>query len=259
MLFSRMGWLAKIHLLLHRTLFGLCVIDWILQGDALLLRGNLLLLLHLKFLMNLLSELHVKFGWVLRCDSWLNGWNGVRLVGPSWAASLAWHRWDIVYGNILLLRKGRLSRKIWGDWLTKRLFTNRLFPLIISHKNWAHCNCRPLHSVLGWVQRILLLWLRHTAPAHEVPTCGGDLYLLCVCRADIQGHLYDILVVIVNMHRRNFLPLILLHAIIVVPLTQLSLSGTEIHLDLLGLLLHTLVLALCQVAAILMSHLLVSL
>ena len=57
------GRLAEIHLLLHRALFGLSVIYGILQGDALLLRGNLLLLLlHLELLMNLLSELHVEFG-----------------------------------------------------------------------------------------------------------------------------------------------------------------------------------------------------
>jgi hypothetical protein len=62
MLVDRMRWLAEIHLLLHRTLFGLGIIYGVLQGDALLLRGNLLLLLHLELLMNLLSELHVKFG-----------------------------------------------------------------------------------------------------------------------------------------------------------------------------------------------------
>ena len=80
--------------------------------------------------------------------------------------------------------------------------------------------------------------MRHTAPAHEIPTGGSDLNLLCVRRADIQGHLHDILVVVVNVHRGDFLPLVLLHAIIV-PLAQLSLGGTEIHLG-LGLL-HTLV------------------
>ena len=58
------------------------------------------------------------------------------------------------------------------------------------------------------------------------------------------------------MHWGNFLPLVLLHAIIV-PLAQLSLSSAEIHLG-LGLL-HTLVLVLGQVAAILMGHLLVRL
>jgi hypothetical protein len=62
MLFARKGWFVEIHLLLHRSLFGLCVIYGVLQGDALLLRSNLLLLLHLELLMNLLSELHVKFG-----------------------------------------------------------------------------------------------------------------------------------------------------------------------------------------------------
>jgi len=57
------GRLAEIHLLLlHRALFSLTVIYGVLQGDALLLRGNLLLLLHLELLMNLLSELHVEFG-----------------------------------------------------------------------------------------------------------------------------------------------------------------------------------------------------
>ena len=61
---------------------------------------------------------------------------------------------------------------------------------------------------------------------------------------------------VVNVHWGNFLPLVLLHAIIV-PLTQLPLSGTEIHLG-LGLL-HTLVLVLGQVATILMGHLLVRL
>lgn len=61
---------------------------------------------------------------------------------------------------------------------------------------------------------------------------------------------------VVNVHRGHFLPLVLLHAIIVA-LAQLSLSGTEIHLG-LGLL-HTLVLVLGQVATILMCHLLVSL
>jgi hypothetical protein len=62
MLLGRMGWLAKIHLLLHCTLFSLSIINGVLQGYALLLRGNLLLLLHLELLMNLLSELHIKFG-----------------------------------------------------------------------------------------------------------------------------------------------------------------------------------------------------
>lgn len=98
--------------------------------------------------------------------------------------------------------------------------------------------------------------MRHTASAHEVPTSGSDFDLLRVCRADIQGHLNDILVVVVNVHWGNFLPLVLLHAIIV-PLAQLPLSGTQIHLG-LGLL-HTLVLVLPHVATILMSHLFVSL
>jgi hypothetical protein len=62
MLLVGKGWLAEIHLLLHRALFGLSVIYGVLQGYALLLRGNLLLLLHLELLMNLLSELHVEFG-----------------------------------------------------------------------------------------------------------------------------------------------------------------------------------------------------
>lgn len=61
---------------------------------------------------------------------------------------------------------------------------------------------------------------------------------------------------VVNVHRGHFLPLVLLHAIIV-PLAQLSLSGTQIHLG-LGLL-HTLDLVMGQVATILMCHLLVSL
>lgn len=52
--------LAEIHLLLDRSLFGLSVIYGVLQGDTLLLRGNLLLLLHLELLMNLLSELNVE-------------------------------------------------------------------------------------------------------------------------------------------------------------------------------------------------------
>jgi hypothetical protein len=151
MLLGRMGWLAKIHLLLHCTLFSLSVINGVLQGYALLLRGNLLLLLHLELLMNLLSELHIKFGWVLGCYSWFYGWNRVRLVSPSWAASLTRHRWDIMNGDILLLRKGWFSREIRGDGLIEWLFTYRLFPLIFSHKNRAHCNCRPLHSVLGRV------------------------------------------------------------------------------------------------------------
>jgi hypothetical protein len=61
---------------------------------------------------------------------------------------------------------------------------------------------------------------------------------------------------VVNVHRRHFLPLVLLHAIIVA-LAQLSLSGTKIHFG-LGLL-NTLVLVLGQVATILMGHLLVRL
>ena len=97
--------------------------------------------------------------------------------------------------------------------------------------------------------------MRHIAPAHEIPTCGSDLNLLCIGRADIQRHLYDILVVVVNMHRGHFLPLVLLLRAIIVPLAQLSLSGPEIHLR-LRLLLRTLA---CQVATILMGHLLVSL
>jgi hypothetical protein len=61
----------------------------------------------------------------------------------------------------------------------------------------------------------------------------------------------------VNVHRGNFLPLVLLRAIIVA-LAQLSLSGTEIHLGLR--LLHTLVLVLGQATIILMCrHLFVSL
>ena len=47
MLLGGEGGLTEIHLLLHRSLFGLSVIYGVLQGDALLLRGNLLLLLHL--------------------------------------------------------------------------------------------------------------------------------------------------------------------------------------------------------------------
>ena len=229
-LFVDIIWLrVKIDFLLIPFFLCLCVIDRILQGDTLLLGCYLLLLLHLEFLMYLLGEMHVEFGRVLGNTTSLRFRNRVWiwLVGPSWATSMAWHRWYIVNGYILFLRKWRFACKVWRDRLVKRLFSNRFLSLVISHKNRADSHSCSLKSILSWIEWILLLRLGHSTSPHEVTTCGSNLDLLSVRWTDIQWYLNDIFVVIMNVNWRYLLSLLHLHTA-----SALSLIWIRVHLAL---------------------------
>ena len=106
-------------------LWCLSVINRIFQCDALLLSGNLLLLLHLKFLMNLLCKLNIEFCRVLLRDSrrpWFLDWILVWLIGSSWASSVTGHWWDVVNSHILFLREWWLPSKVRRNRLIQWLF-----------------------------------------------------------------------------------------------------------------------------------------
>jgi hypothetical protein len=171
----------------------LSVINWVLQGDALLLRRNLLLLLHLKFLMNLLSEMKIEFGII--CGASLLSLR----VNISRAASVAWHWWDIVNSLFLLL--------LWQGWLSCEIRGHRLLGLVSITYGFlslvvSHENC---HS---GISQVLSLGLGGSS--HYIAVCCCNLNLLGICRTHIQRNLNNVLVVIMYVDRGDLLSLILI-------------------------------------------------
>lgn len=170
------------------------IINRVFKSDTLLLRWNLLLLLHLKLLMNLLSEIEIEFRSIGRRFSL-----DLR-ISPCWSSSVTWHRRNIMNWLFLsLLRQWRFPCKVWCHGLLGlvSVSSDRLFSLIISHK----------HSYCG-TSRVLSLRLCWTSHNITVWSCHFDL--LSIRWTHIQRYLYDVLIMVMYVDWGNLLSLILL-------------------------------------------------
>lgn len=155
---------------------------------------------------------------------------------------MARNRWNILNtGRLRLLRReGWLSIEIvWrlNGWI-QRLFTDGLFSYIVTHEDRTDSD--PL-SLLGlpWLIRICheTDLLGCSLLTRAIPTIRClDFDRLSVWGAHVERDLDDVLIVIVNVHRRDLL--LLYHWLIIV---QLPLRGTQVKfLSLLKLIDYSL-------------------
>ena len=131
---------------------------------------------------------------------------------PSWGTSVALDRWNIVHNIRLFWAKWSFTIEVCRERLIRCWFiTHRLFSLVVSNKDWTHCNCGSRHSILcliKWPTRLLPNQSHFWVVSRTRWRC--HFYTLGIGWAHIKRNLNDVFIVIMYVNRRNLLPLHLL-------------------------------------------------